>query len=81
MIYLQGVSKKMQEYDFGILSWISQKVNIVKSWDISQMKGDIHSFVLSISSFLCNIGQPRFRQNNTGYQTIKIVKYRLIPYS
>ena len=27
--------KKTHEYDFGILSWISQNVNIVKSWDIS----------------------------------------------
>ena len=38
-------------------------------------------YVLSISSFLCNIGKPRYRQNNTGYQISKIVKCRLIPYS
>ena len=44
------------------------------------MKGDIHSYVLSTSSFLCDIGEPRFRQNNTRYQIIKIVKYELIPY-
>ena len=45
------------------------------------MKGDIHSFILSTSSFLCDIGKPRYRQNKIGYQLIKIVKYRLIPYS
>ena len=68
-------SEKTHEQDFGILSWIAQDVNIVKSWDISQMKGDIHSYVLSTSSFLCDIGELRFRQNNTRYQIIKIVKY------
>ena len=45
------------------------------------MKGDIHSYVLSTSSFLCEIGKLRYRQSNIGYQIIKIVKYRLIPYS
>ena len=44
------------------------------------MKGDIHSYVLNTSSFLCDIREPRFMKNNTGYKTIKIVKYRLIPY-
>ena len=73
------VSKKTHELDFGNLSWISQYVNIVKSWDISHMKGDIHSYVLSTSSFLCDIGEPRLGQNNIGYQTIKIIKDRLRP--
>ena len=45
------------------------------------MKGDIHSYVLSTSSFLCDVRKPRYRQNSIGYQTIKIVKYKLIPYS
>ena len=35
---------------------------------------------IATSSFLCDIGEPRFRQNNTRYQIIKIVKYELIPY-
>ena len=78
---LQGVHKKTQEQDFCILSFISQDINIVKNWDISQMKGDIHSYVLSTSSFLCEIGKLRYRQSNIGYQIIKIVKYRLIPFS
>ena len=50
-----GCSKKTQEQDFGILSFISQDINIVKSWDISQKKGENHSYVLITSSFLCNI--------------------------
>ena len=41
------------------------------------MKGNIHRYVLSTISFLCDIGEPRYRQNNTGYQNIKIVNYRL----
>ena len=45
------------------------------------MKGDIHSYVLCTSTFLCDIWEPRFRHNNTVYQTIKIVKFRLILYS
>ena len=45
------------------------------------MKGDIHSYVLDTNSFLCDIRERRFMQNNTGYKTIKIVKYRLITYS
>ena len=45
------------------------------------MKGDVHRYVLSTISFLCDIWKSRYRQNNTGYQNIKIVKYRLIPYS
>ena len=59
----------------------TQNVKIVKSWDIFQMKWYINSSVLDTSSFLCDIGEPRFRQNYIGYQTFKIVKYRSIPYS
>ena len=45
------------------------------------MKGDIHSYVFSTSSFLCDIRKLRYRQNKIGYQIIKIVNNRLIPYS
>ena len=45
------------------------------------MKGDIHIYVLSTSIFLSNIGELKFRQNTTGYQIIKIVKFSVIPYS
>ena len=43
----------------GILSFISQDINIVKSWDISQMKGEIHRYVLSKSSLPCDIWEPK----------------------
>ena len=70
MIY--GLSQKKHKYDFGILPWISQEVNIVKSWAISQIKDDIHSYVLSTSSFCATLGSLRFIQNNTRYQDCQI---------
>ena len=36
----------------------------------AQMKGDIRRYALSTSSPLCNIREPRYRQNNTGYQIL-----------
>ena len=36
------------------------------------LKGDIHSFVSSTSSFLCDIGEPRYKQNKMGYQISRI---------
>ena len=60
---------------------ISPVTSSLQSCDISQMKGDIHMYVLSTISFLWDFGGPRYRQNNTGYQFIKIVKYRIITYS
>ena len=52
----------------------------LQSCDIFQMKGDIQRYVMSTNSFLSDIGELRYRQNNIGYQIIKIVKYRLISY-
>ena len=42
----------------------------------TQIKDDIHRYVLSTSSPLCNFGEPRYGQNNLWYQIIKIVKSR-----
>ena len=36
------------------------------------LKGNIHNFVSSTSSFLCDIGEPRYRQNKMGYQILRI---------
>ena len=36
------------------------------------MKGDIHSFVSSTISFLCDIGELRYEQNKMGYQISRI---------
>ena len=67
---IQGVSKKMSRS----VCLISLAKSSLESWDIFQMKGDIHRYVLSTISFLCDIKEQKFTQNNIGYQTIKIVK-------
>ena len=36
----------------------------------TQMKGDIHRYILSTSSPMYNIGEPRYRLNNKGYQIL-----------
>ena len=47
---------------------ISKAKSSVKKLDISQLKGDIHKYILSTSSFLCDFGELRYQQNNGGYQ-------------
>ena len=51
---------------------ISPATSILEGWDIFHLKGDIHSFVSSTSSFLCDIGEPRYEQNKMGYQISRI---------
>ena len=51
---------------------ISPATNILEGWDIFHLKGDIHSFVLSTSSFLYDIGELRYKQNKIGYQIRRI---------
>ena len=60
---------------------ISLATSSEESWDIPKMKGDIHRGIFGASSFLWDIRELRYRQNKTWYQMIKIVKFRLIPYS
>ena len=62
-----------------LICFMSLATSNLESSDVSQIKGDIHRYVLSTINFLCDIGEPKYRQNNTGYQNIKIVNYRLIP--
>ena len=38
--------------------------------------GDIHRYVLSTISFLCDNRELRYMQNNTEQQNIEMVKYR-----
>ena len=45
---------------------------MLEGWDISHLKGRIHSFVWSTKSFLYNIRELRYEQNNMGYQILKI---------
>ena len=42
--------------------------NILKGCDIFHMKGVIHSFIWSTKTFLYDIREPRYKQNNLGYQ-------------
>ena len=72
-ITIQGVSKKMSRSFY----LISLATSSLESWDVSQIKADIHRYVLSTISFLCDIGEPRYRQNDTGYRINRIVKYCL----
>ena len=53
----------------------------LQSQAIFQMKGEINRYVFSTISFLSDIRELRYRQNNTGYQIINIVIFILIPYS
>ena len=87
---LRERSKKMQKFGHtGCLKktaplcfcLIFPVTSSLESWDISQMKGDIQRYVLSTISFLCDIGELRYWQNNTEQQNIEMVKYSLIPYS
>ena len=49
---------------------ISRFPNFAERTAYTQMKGDIHRYVLSTSSPMCNIGEPRYRLNNKGYQIL-----------
>ena len=50
---LQGVSKKMSRSFY----FISLATSSLESWNVSQIKADIHRYVLSTISFLCDIGK------------------------
>ena len=46
----------------------------------TQMKGDINTYVLSTSIPLCGIREPIYRQNNNGYQILRIVYQFIFAY-
>ena len=51
---------------------VSRPPNVTEKTACTQMKGGIPRYVFSTSSPLCDIGEPRYRQNNTGYQNLCI---------
>ena len=51
---------------------ISPATCILDGWNIFHLKGDIHSFVLSTISCLCDIREPRYDQNKLEYEIRKI---------
>ena len=55
---LQCVQKEMRRY------FVNIPTNILEGWDIFHLKGDIHRYISSIRSFLCNVREPRYNQNN-----------------
>ena len=77
LLIIQGVSKKMRR----TFCLISPATSILEDWNIFHLKGDTHSFVLSTSSFLCYIREPRYEQNKMGYQISRIRNTVLLLYS
>ena len=51
---------------------ISRLPDIAEKTACTQMKDDICRYILSTSSPLWNIRKPRYRQNNKGYQILRI---------
>ena len=51
---------------------ISRLPNLAERTACTQLKGDIRRYVLSTSSPMNNIGDPRYRLNNKGYQILRI---------
>ena len=49
---------------------ISRHPNFAEKTAYTQMKGDIRRYVLSTSSPMCNIREPRYRLNKKGYQIL-----------
>ena len=72
-----GRPKKNYYFTFCL---ISTATSILEGWDIFHLKGDIHSFVSSISSFLWDNGEPRYEQNKIGYQISRIRKTVLLQF-
>ena len=53
-----------------IVLLVSRPTNVTEKTACTQMKGGIPRYVFSTSSPLCDIGDPRYRQNNTEYQIL-----------
>ena len=51
---------------------ISRLPNFAEKTAYTQIKGDICRYVLSTSSPMGDIGEPRYRLNNKGYQILRI---------
>ena len=53
-------------------SLISLSIDMLEGWYISHLKGGIHSSVWSTKTFLYNIREPRYKQNDMGYKMSRI---------
>ena len=59
---------------------VSRLANIAKKNVCTQMRGDIHKYVLSSISPLCEIGELGYRQNITRFPILRIVYYSIFDY-
>ena len=71
---LTGCPRKKFLLGFGS---ISPATNCEESWDISQMKDDIHRYIFGTSGFLWDNGELKYRQNKRGYQMIEISQIQI----
>ena len=72
MAPLKGESKKTSLNLHRSFCLISLVTNILEDWDIIHLKGEIHISVWSTKTFLYDIRELRYGQNNTGYQISRI---------
>ena len=63
-----GCFKKNFTLDISI---ISPAINKLEGWDILELKGGIHSSILSTKTLLYDIREPRCKQIKMGYQIFK----------
>ena len=63
-----GCFKKNFTLDISIISPV---INKLEGWDILDLKGGIHSSVLSTKTLLYDIREPRCKQIKMGYQIFK----------
>ena len=69
---IKGETKKNSpnlRHSFGL---IPLAPNMLDGWDIILVKGEIHSSVGSTKTFLYNIRELRYEQNNIGHQISRI---------
>ena len=60
------------------ISIISPAINMLEGWDISHLKGEIHSSVWSTKTFLNDIRELRYKQNNMEYKISNNEQYYIL---
>ena len=64
VVFIQSVHKYLRRG----FCLISLAISMLEGWNMIHLKGGIHSSVWSTKTFLYNIREPRYKQNNMGYQ-------------
>ena len=57
---------------------LSLAINMLEGWDISHLKGEIHSSVWSTKTFLNDIRELRYKQNNMEYKISNNEQYYIL---